>query len=295
MPNERWLVTGASGQLGSHVVARLAADPAVPAICALAGAHDVPFAQADVRRVDLADDGALRAALREFGPTHIVHLGALTAVGDCYRNPARAERVNVGATATIAAHAARHDVRLVFSSTDMVFDGADASYAETDPPRPVSIYGKTKLAAEKEILGDPRALVVRIPLMYGLPLNGRETTFVKQLRALRAGEPLRLFTDEYRTPAWLGDVANGLIELARRPDASGVIHLASAERVSRYELIARCADLLGIKDANLLRTSRLDIDAAEPRPADLSLDVSRLAKRYPELVPGPVRIEGLRP
>ncbi len=295
MSRERWLVTGASGQLGSHIVARLVGEARSATVFALAGEADLPFADVDVRRVDLADEHALRAVLEGVMPTHILHLGAMTAVGDCYREPTRAQRVNVDATRTIAAYAARHSVRLVFSSTDMVFDGTHAPYSETDIPRPLSIYGKTKLAAEREIAECPQALIARVPLMYGLPLNGRETTFVKQLRALRAGAPLRLFADEYRTPAWLGDVARALIGLARRADASGVLHVTGPERLSRYDLIARCADLLGIIRPNLVAASRLDIDAPEPRPPDLSLDGSVLAARYPKLAPGPLGMEALQP
>lgn len=292
MAIERWLVTGASGQLGSHVLRLLAAE-ATPMVrvLGLAGRSDLEQAKIEVRRVDLADAAALRDMVAAVKPTHVLHLGAMTAVAECAARPARAVRVNVDATRVLAQAAA--PARFVFSSTDMVFDGEHAPYRESDPPQPVSCYGRTKAAAEAVLTGLDQTLVVRLPLMYGFPRHTRPTTFVKQMTALRCGEPLRLFEDEYRTPAWLGDAARALIGLARSA-RTGLIHVPGPERLSRYELIARCAALLDLREAKLERASRLDVQSAEPRPRDLSLDGSRLRKLCPELSPGPVRMEALQ-
>ncbi len=290
MTAQRWLITGASGQLGSHVVRQLAAEDRDITILALARRPDVGTIGVTVQQVELDDMDALYAAVTGFKPTHVIHLAAMTAVGDCHRQPAVAERVNIEATRVLAVAAA--GARFVFSSTDMVFDGEAAPYREADPPRPLSHYGRTKAAAEQALADIPNTLVVRIPLMYGFPCSQRQTTFVQQIAALRAGQPLRLFSDEYRTPVWLADAARALIGLARS-DLTGLIHVSGPERLSRYELIARCADLLGLPPRHLVAISRLDIAAAEPRPADLSLDGRRLAGAFPQLVPGPLRAEAL--
>lgn len=288
---ERWLITGAGGQLGSHVVRALAAEEDAM-LLALVGHHPTGTPGVVERRVELGDSEALRAAVREFRPTHVLHLGAMTAVGDCHARPADAERINTAATRVLADAAAELGARFVFSSTDMVFDGAHAPYAETDPPRPLSHYGRTKLAAERAIATLPGTLAVRIPLMYGLPCNARETTFAKQLAALRTGKPLRLFTDEFRTPVWLADAARAVIGLARS-EVAGLTHVAGPERLSRYELIARCATLLGVSAPQLVPISRLDVAAPEPRPADLSLNGRQFARLFPQLAPGPLRAAAL--
>jgi dTDP-4-dehydrorhamnose reductase len=290
MPTERWLVTGASGQLGGHVVAQLARDAARPTIRALTGRQNLDFQGVDTARVDLSDLDVLRQSVSEFAPTHIVHLGAMTVVSDCLKNPDDAQRVNVDATRTLAESAASLGARLVFSSTDMVFDGDHAPYRESDPPQPLSHYGRTKAAAEAALAEFDDALVVRIPLLFGFSITPRQTTFGKMVSALRAGEPLRLFTDEFRTPVWLVDAARALIGLARS-DEHGLLHVAGPERLSRFDLIGRCADLLGINAPALEPISRLDIEAGEPRPADLSLDGSRFNRHFPALAPGPPRAE----
>jgi dTDP-4-dehydrorhamnose reductase len=294
MPAERWLITGASGQLGSHVVRLLAGDDAHPAVFALTGRQDAGTPGVSAQRVDLADHEALRACVAAFRPTHVVHLGALTAVGACHSRPADAEQINTGATRVLAEASDAIGARLVFSSTDMVFDGEHAPYSETDEPHPLSHYGRTKVAAERTLVGLAHTLVVRMPLLYGLPRNGRETTFTSQLAALRSGQPLRLFTDEFRTPVWLADAARAVMGLTRS-DLTGLIHLAGPQRLSRYELVAECARLLGLEHPQLVQISRLALAATEPRPADLSLDGRRFAALFPHLVPGPLRAEVLSP
>lgn len=292
MPVERWLVTGASGQLGGYVLRELARTFDVARILALTRQREVSTPGVAVEHVELEDAPALRRSVTAFRPTHVLHIGGMTAVADCHARPADAERINVNATRILAEASADLSARLVYTSTDMVFGGDAAPYRETDPPRPLSVYGRTKADAERVLRTFGHTLVVRVPLMYGLPMTPRATTFGQQLQALRAGEPLRLFTDEFRTPVWLGDAARALIGLARS-DLVGLIHVAGPERLSRYDLIAGCARILGIARPNLTRISRLDVPTPEPRPADLSLDGTRLAERFPELVPGPLDARAL--
>lgn len=282
MPKERWLITGATGQLGGHLVQSLEhgdADVLTISRSAMAGRASGRHVE-----IDLADEHALHHCVAEFRPTHVIHAGAMTAVGECYARQDEARRINTRATRVLAETARNCGARMAFTSTDMVFAGDNAPYSESDEPQPPSFYGRTKVAAERELAEFDNVVTVRIPLLFGLPATPRETTFVKQLVALRAGEPLRLFTDEFRTPLWLPDAAAALIALARG-DLSGVIHVAGPERLSRYELIERVARGLGFDDPNLEAVSRLSIDAPEPRPEDLSLDGSRFRELFPRCAP----------
>jgi dTDP-4-dehydrorhamnose reductase len=292
MGKQRWLVTGASGQLGGHLLRLLAREVDSSNLLGLTRRGTELAVGARAARADLADSDALRATIAEFRPDIVLHVGAMTAVDDCYTQPDAARRANVVATRVLAEATAECGGRLVYSSTDMVFAGNDAPYRESDSPGPLSHYGRTKLAGEQELAEFDHTLTVRLPLMYGFPCTRRETTFVKQISALRSGQPLRLFTDEYRTPVWLADAARALIGLSRS-ELTGVIHVTGPERLSRLELVARFAELSGIGDARLEAASRLSIDTAEPRPKDLSLDGSRLARLFPELVPGPIGAEAL--
>jgi dTDP-4-dehydrorhamnose reductase len=283
----RWLVTGASGQLGGYLLRQVRQQEPDAQLTALAGRGTVFECGAEVIRIGLEDEQALRACVRSLCPTHILHVGAMTSVAQACARPEQAERVNTHATRVLAEAAAECGARLVFASTDMVFDGTNAPYGQTDPPSPISHYGRTKAAAEKILLGFGNVLVVRLPLLYGFPLTERRTTFWQQVAALRGGQPVQLFFDEFRTPVSLADAARAVVGLARS-EHCGLIHVAGPQRLSRYELIERVARRLSIAGPWLVPVSRLSAQGPEPRPADLSLDDGVFRREFPELAPGPV-------
>lgn len=284
---ERWLVTGAAGQLGGHVLRVLAGEAGAEELVALVRSDQDSIAAGRAVACDLADLDRLAQVVRALRPTHVAHLGALTAVSDCCADPPRAFRVNVEATRRLAECAADCGARLVFSSTDMVFGGDRAPYHEGDPPAPLSVYGRTKVAAESALRGLDHVLVVRLPLMFGPPATPRATTFAKQMETLRRGETLRLFIDEFRTPVSLADAAAALVALGRS-GLSGRIHVSGPERLSRLELVQRAAAALGVATGRLEPASRNSQPAAEPRPADLSLVGERFGRLFPALTPRPV-------
>lgn len=292
MSQQRWIITGASGQLGGHLLARLAEELPDAAILAHAGQQPVLDGDFAVARVALERTDALRELVISYRPTHVIHTAAMTAVGACHADPERARLCNVAATEALAEAAERVGARFVFTSTDMVFAGTAAPYAEGAEPDSPSVYGRTKIAAERALAAQPRTLVVRVPLLYGQPRTARRTTFADQIAALRDRRPVRLFTDEYRTPVALCDAARALVGLARS-EACGLIHLAGPQRLSRFELIEQCAAMLGIERPVFEPISRLSIDSPEPRPADLSLTDERLQREFPELMPGPIRGEAI--
>jgi dTDP-4-dehydrorhamnose reductase len=286
---ERWLVTGASGQLGGHVLRRLAGDPLELDLLSLCGRRRINPGRGEVASADFSQPDHVTELVRGFRPTHILHIGGMTAVAECLQRPEDARRINADATRRLGELAAELHARLIYSSTDMVFDGEAAPYDESAVPRPLSVYGSSKLGGENALRGAPNTLIARLPLMYGVPVFERPSTFVNQLAALRRGEPIGLYTDEWRTPIWLTDAARAVIGLARG-DLTGTIHVPGPERMTRFELIQRAAELLGTP-ANLTPVSRLSNPSAEPRPRDLSLSGERLAREAPQLRARPMSIE----
>jgi dTDP-4-dehydrorhamnose reductase len=274
----RLLLTGASGQLGAWL-----------ASCGLA---DLVWPGPRRGGVDLTDADAVRAAWTAARPDAVLHAAALARVADCQRDPELARRVNVNATATLVQLAERHGIRLVYVSTDMVFEGEAAPYREEAVPAPLSIYGRSKVEAECIVLAGRRNAVVRISLLFGPSRCGRPSFFDEQVQALRQGLPLTLFADEWRTPLDLDTAARSLAALARS-DVVGVVHLGGRERLSRLEMGRRLAAVLGADGANIRTVRRADVPAPEPRPCDLSLDSSRWRSLFPS-VPWPSYDEALR-
>ncbi len=274
----RVLVTGASGHLGSYLLreCRRRGDSVV----AWSGRRQGELFGWPLRPIDLTEADAVAAAFHDARPEVVVHTAALTVVSDCQREPERAERINACGSAILAELADRAKIPLLHVSTDMVFDGERAPYREGDAVAPLSIYGRTKVEAERAVLACPRHRVVRLPLLFGPTLTDRPSFFDRQVSALRQGERLPLFHDEWRTPLSLQTAARALLALAGS-DSVGVLHLGGPERVSRLEMGQRLAAFLGCDSTGIMPTSRTSVAAVEPRPADLSLDSSRWRSLFP--------------
>jgi len=247
------LLTGATGYLGRYLGRSLRRAGVSPVTTARSGAgHDL----------DLADHGELEAALARWRPAVIVHAGAMSSVAACAQDPERAGAVNAGAVAVLAQAAAR----LVYVSTDMVFDGTAAPYAVDARPEPLSVYGETKAAGEAAAL-EAGGVVVRIPLLFGKSHDGRRGA-TDMIRG--SAGPVCLFSNEYRTPLHVADAAGGIADLALGSDRTGIVHLAGADRLSRYEFGRRFVQIAGLPAQHVI--AAINTDAARPPDASLIAD-----------------------
>ena len=276
----RVVLTGASGQLGDYLLERLLKEGFE--VSAWSGSDLGTRSGVALRPVELTDVGLVERVLKEVDPAVIIHAGAIASVEVVRRDPSRGAEVNVAATGRLADWCARHGRQLVFTSTDMVFDGTKPWWKESDAPNPLSEYGRTKVRAEAIVREVPGALTIRLSLMYGPSRSVRPTFFDKTIAALRRGEPQTFFRDEFRTPIALWTAAEAIVSLVRE-QTFGVIHLGGSERLSRFEFAGKVANALGV-DANLVRGNlQSEVPATEPRPADLSLDTTRLSEWLPDL------------
>jgi dTDP-4-dehydrorhamnose reductase len=267
----RVLVTGAGGLVGGRLAALLAGPFQV-----VAGRHEAPSPEG-VQSVplDVLSEAAIEAALSDARPEAVVHAAAVADPDRCEREPERAAALNEGATRVLARHCRRRDIRLLSLSTDLVFPGDRAGWAETDPPAPLLVYGRSKLGGEAAALSEhPGSAVLRVALVCGRGHGPRATASESIAWALRAGRTVRLYTDQYRTPIDPESIASAVARLLPGSER-GVFHLGGPERVSRYELGVRTARLLGLDPAGIKATLFADAAGAAPRPADVSLDSGR--------------------
>ena len=276
----RVVLTGASGQLGAYLIDRLRGEG--HAVEAWSGGSVGRRGDQDLIPVDLTDAIATSRALAAADPEVIVHAAALSRAEDVRRDPARGRLVNVEASARLADWCVDRGRRLVFTSTDLVFDGSRPWNREDDPAEPLLEYGRNKRAAEPAVLATPRGLVARLSLLYGPSRAGRSGFFDAAVDALRRGEPRTFFEDEFRTPLDMVTAAEALARLAGS-DARGLVHVAGRERVSRFALMRRVAGALGLDPALVRANRQADVPAPEARPADVSLDTERLARLLPGL------------
>lgn len=274
----RLLVTGGSGFLGREVVK-----------AALAGGCDVVatyFAHEPIERdgrvrwvrLDLRDGGAIDALIG----------GMLDDPADAVIHTAYLERgpdlraVTAGGSERIAVASRRLGARLVHVSTDLVFDGTTTtSYREEDTRGPLQDYGRAKAAAEEAVeREDPAAVLVRTSLIYRGPA-GRGPLSRHECDVLTAVDSRStdsvFFTDEWRNPVQVTDLADALIELVVRSEVHGPLHVAGADVVSRHEFARLVAGAYGRDPARVL--AGLSSAILPPRPQNCALDTTRARTR----------------
>jgi dTDP-4-dehydrorhamnose reductase len=274
---KRVLVTGATGQLGAYLIRELVG--CARDVVAWSHSSGAPIFGVTPRPVELADSATVSQAFRDARPEVVIHAAAMASVAECARDPARAQAINTSAAEIIADLCDAAGARLVAISTDLVFDGEQAPYAESDLVAPLSVYGRTKAAGELAVLARRRHAIVRVSWMFGPSLIERKNFFDDQLAALRGGPPVTVFHDEWRTPLGLPTAARALIEIADS-DVAGLIHVGGPERMSRLEIGQRLAAHLGTGTGGLVPASRVDV-AGEPRPRDVSLNSTCWRRSFP--------------
>lgn len=263
-------LTGASGLLGGHLYAQAQERWSVTAI-----SHSHPLT--GTIPLDLTDRPAVLAVVRARRPDVILHAAANANLDLCQIDPSAAAAINVEAVAMLLEAAHECSARLILVSSDMVFDGSTGLYREADPVHPLSVYGETKVAAENLVLAaGPPHLAVRAALIYGRPRR-RGSSFSQWIEArLQAGEKVPLYTDQFRSPVWVENLAAVLLELAGI-EVSGLLHCGGANRIDRYTFAHQLCRAAGYDTSLLLPTSMQDTTSPAPRPADVSLDSQRAA------------------
>jgi len=275
LPNNsvKILITGSTGLLGQALDRHLASGHEVTGL-----SRHAPSNAPEGRHVvcDLGDGRRTTEVVAAIRPEVVIHTQALSDVDRCEREPDAARSQNIDATAHLiqaleqAGDPSGQGMRpslLVYVSTDYVFDGTNSTpYREDDEPRPISVYGRSKLEAERLALGYPRGVVVRPSTLFG---PGRMNFCDHIVSRLKAGQPVEAFVDQVTSPTYTEDLSVGLGELCAAvrglPDGARprIVHLANAGECSRVAFAERVADLLGLPRDLIQRVPM----AAQRRPA----------------------------
>lgn len=263
------LVTGASGFEGWNVC-QLATERGWQ-VFGTTFSHPIELEGINMRTTDLRDFAALRALVAEIQPDAVIHTAAAKDPNFCQENPTESHGINVDASVNLAGLCADQKIPFVFTSTDMVFAGTAAPYAESSPVSPIHVYGEQKVLAETRILArNPEATICRLPLMFGDAGPVAQSFLQPMIKQLRSGAVVNLFTDEYRTPISGHVAAQGL--LLALENANGILHLGGAERISRHEFGLMVVDAFKLSNVSINACCHADLKMAAPRAPDLSLN-----------------------
>lgn len=226
---------------------------------------------------DLQDTRRLQSVFTSVAPDVVIHTAALADIDYCQTHPADAEAINVGVTQELARLCGNAGVRMIFCSTDSVFDGIKGYYVEEDAPNPVNFYAETKVRAEQAIqtVAD-NAVIVRLSLVMGLPVLGAGNSFLaKMVSSLEAGQDVFFPENEIRTPLDVITLGRAFLELASL-EYRGILHLAGCTRLNRYEMARQTALRLGFSPKLVRPTNSNAMSGRAQRPDDASLNNSRV-------------------
>jgi len=271
LPRKKLLITGASGLLGYALCCQALSAYDVFGVCYKGG---IPVEGVTSIRANLTDKTQLTKCFNQVQPQAVIHVAALSQPNDCEQQPGLSKQINLQATIEIARLCSEQSIPLVFTSSDLVFDGRNPPHAEEDPVSPICVYGKQKAEAETSIREIyPEATICRMPLMLGFAPGTGSGFLGHMVRTLAAKQPLSLFTDEFRTPVDTESAAAGLVMAL---DEKGVLlHLGGPRRLSRFTMGCFVADILRVNH-ELLKPIRVeDLPMPAPRSPDVSLSSER--------------------
>jgi len=228
----------------------------------------VPLRRADL---ELTDFSEVERRFAHDQPDAVIHCAAMSKSPQCQSDPAGARLWNVEVTRHLAGLFSGR--RMLFLSTDLVFDGRSGGYDETAVVNPLSFYAETKVEAENVVLRHPGTLVIRTSLNHGTSPTGDRGFNEEMTLGWRSGRKFKLFTDEFRTPIPAVCTARALLELVGQ-EVDGLLHVAGAERLSRWEIGRALAASLPRLDCPMEPGSLKEYIGA-PRSPDTSLDCRR--------------------
>jgi dTDP-4-dehydrorhamnose reductase len=265
----KYLVTGSTGLVGTQVVKDLMELNHQVYSCY----HNIKPDRGIAIQLDLTNQNKIIDILEKIKPDRIIHLAAMTSVDLCETEKDLATKINEKATEILATQASKQNTFFVYVSTDYVFDGTKKLKKENDTPNPLCFYGKSKLAGELALNNLASSYsIARTSTPFGLHKTKKSfPLWVKE--NLEAKKEISVLTDQFTSPTYVPNLSKMLIEIATR-QITGIIHLAGATRISRYELAEMIADKLNLDKSLLIPIKTDEIKWKAQRPRDSSLDVS---------------------
>jgi len=250
------LITGASGLIGSHAAQRLDRDHEV-----------VALKHADL---DITDRESVSRCVWDTKPALIIN-GAVIQVDESEQNPAKAHAVNVEGPRSLAEAATRAGAEFIHFSTQYAFDGEPigrAPYTIKDEPRPINMYGKTKVASEQAVVDAcPRSYIVRTSWVYG---SGKDSFLCTAHKDLRARKRVRAIVDIWSSTTYVEDLIERVLQILKKR-RYGIYHVVNEGVCSYHEFAFEAGQLVGLNQDQLeslievVKETEMKRVAARPR------------------------------
>lgn len=262
---ERLFITGGSGLLGSKFT-KFAQEYEV-----ISTYNSNP--QENAIKLDITDEDDVINKIVSISPDFVVHSAALTNVDYCEDHQEEAYKINALGTLNIAKACKKADAKLIYVSTDFVFDGEEGLYSENHKTNPVSYYGKSKLKGEEFVQNtNINFAIARVSVLYGWHTNFNYVTWV--IDELKAGNKINIVTDEYNSPTYAENAAEAILKIYTN-DKKGIYHIAGDERINRFKFAENIAHVFELDDTLINPIKSEELTRKAQRPMDSSLSVRK--------------------
>lgn len=241
------------------------------------------FIEADIR-----DEAAVIDIFKEVQPAVVINCSALSVPDYCETHHEEADLINITAVEQLARLCEKQHSRLIHLSTDFVFDGkidenSGQLYTEEDLPAPVNYYGYTKWKGEQKVAElCSNYAIVRVEIVYGKALPGQHGNIVQLvMNRLKAGQEIRVVSDQWRTPTYVGDVSDGVQRLIENT-TNGIFHICGDECMTIADIAYQVADCMKLDRSLIHPATTKEMQEATPRPrfSGMSIAKARAVLKY---------------
>jgi len=268
-------ITGASGQLGNSVLNQLNRKFELLATDININQHDtfnIPFSILDITNIE-----NIKNVLSKFNPDVIINLAAFTDVDGCELNPKKAYLLNTKSVEMLAKDFGGQFIQI---STDYIFDGNNGPYSEDDVTNPISIYGKTKLEAEK-VLHDLKInyCIIRTNILFDYHY-GTQASFLKWVvDSLQSGKAINIVNDQWNNPTWTVNLAE-FIELVIDKNVKGIYNYGGADYLNRLEFAQIISNIFNLDKTLISPISTGSLNQIAPRPLKGGLKIDKIKREF---------------
>lgn len=264
------LGTGLNGLVGSRIVELLADKYEFEDLSRSSG-------------VDITDKNQVLEKIKSSEASIVLHLAGKTNVDGCELDKPLGEdgeawKINVLGTQNVAEACEQTNKKLIYISTDFVFDGTKNVYIENDAPNPVNWYAQTKYAGEKNVQNLKTSWIIA-RIAYPYRANFAKLDFLRAiLKRLQAGEPVAAVTDHVFTPTFIDDIASALVVLIGS-NSQGIFHVVGSQSLTPFNAVNLIADEFGLDKSKINKTTRSEFfKGRAPRPFQLALKNDRITE-----------------
>ena len=240
--------------------------------------NKITFDNVNSTRINLlGNQKMLIDLIKEVQPDIVVNTAAHSSVDLCETDHSIADKLHVDITQDITQVCKDIDSKLVYISTDAVFQGElHKKYTELDQPNPINYYGKTKLQAEQITLNaSPKNVVLRTAVIYGWHKKSRFTNWI--IQTLKENQMVDPFIDQYNTPTLVDDLVKSLLAIFEK-NISGMFHATGKSCLNRYEFALLLANIFGFNTKLIKPVTSKEKKQGAPRPISTCLDSRKLEK-----------------